>query len=125
MKVTAEPGPGEDDPDLALPQPAIVLLAVLGRRWSPHVLYLLGQQPARFTELQRAVPGISATSLNDRLRDLIAHGLVLRHAFPGPPMTSSYEATETGRMIGQHLIGMVASTGITTPPRQPNAQWRS
>jgi len=28
-------------------------------------------------------------------------------------MTSSYEATETGRMIGEHLIRMVASVGIT------------
>jgi DNA-binding HxlR family transcriptional regulator len=110
-------GPGEDDPDLVLPQQAIALFAVLGQRWSPHVLCVLGQRPARFTELQRAVPGISATSLNDRLRDLIAHGLVLRHAFPGPPMTSSYEVTETGRMIGQHLIHMVASAHITTPAR--------
>jgi hypothetical protein len=57
---------------------------VLGQRWSPHVLYLPGQRPGRFTELQRAIPGISDNSLNDRLRDLAAEGLVLRRAFPGP-----------------------------------------
>jgi DNA-binding HxlR family transcriptional regulator len=65
------------------------VFAVLGRRWSLHVLYLLGIRPARFTELQRAIPGIgiSANSLNERLRDLVTEGLVLRRTFPGPLVT--------------------------------------
>jgi DNA-binding HxlR family transcriptional regulator len=106
-----------ETPALALPDPITTVFAVLGRRWSPHVLYLLGQQPARFTELQRAIPGISANSLNERLRDLVDEGLVLRRTFPGPPMTSSYETTPVGQVIGEHLIRMAAAPALTTAPR--------
>jgi DNA-binding HxlR family transcriptional regulator len=97
----------------SIPSPPRRSETVLGRRWSPHVLYLLGQRPARFTELQRAIPGISANSLNERLRDLVDEGLVLRRAFPGPPMTSSYETTPTGQVIGEHLIRMTTAPAFT------------
>ncbi|MDN5749324.1 MAG: helix-turn-helix transcriptional regulator [Pseudonocardia sp.] len=100
--------------ELVLPDPAAAMFAVLGRRWSLHVMFLLGQRPARFTELQRAIPGISANSLNDRLRDLIDEGLVTRRAFPGPPMTSSYETTAAGQAIAQHLLAMPPTPSAMT-----------
>lgn len=115
MTVTPDPPSSSETPKLALPDPMPAVFAVLGRRWSPHVLYLLGQRPARFTELQRAIPGISANSLNDRLRDLIDEGLVLRRTFPGPPMTSSYEPTTAGQVIGEHLIQMATAPALTAP----------
>ncbi|MGH3573331.1 MAG: winged helix-turn-helix transcriptional regulator [Pseudonocardiaceae bacterium] len=108
--VTTDPG-GTDNPhDLVLPAHTAVLFAALHRRWALHLLYLLGQRPARFTELQRTIPGISAMSLNERLRALVDAGLVARHVFPGPPMSSIYQATATGRLIGEHLIRMAADT---------------
>lgn len=108
--------PDSEIPELTLPAPITVVFAVLGRRWSLHVLYLLGQRPARFTELQRAIPGISANSLNERLRDLVGQGMVLRRAFPGPPMTSSYETTPAGQAISEHLIRMASAPTLTTTP---------
>lgn len=93
------------------------MFAVLGRRWSLHVMFLLGQRPARFTELQRSIPGLSANSLNDRLRDLIDEGLVLRRTFPGPPMTSSYETTATGQAIAEHLLAMPPIPAAMAPSR--------
>ncbi len=92
-----------------LPAEGAQLFAVLGRRWTPHVLFLVCQRPARFTELQRAVPDISATSLNDRLRDLIRLGFVVRRAYPGPPLSSCYEATRAGRALGEQLRQMVVA----------------
>lgn len=113
--VTTDPG-GTDNPlDLVLPAPAAVLFAALHRRWSLHLLYLLGQRPARFTELQRTIPGISAMSLNERLRALIDAGLIARHVSPGPPLSSIYQATPTGRLIGEHLIRMAADTQSHQP----------
>jgi hypothetical protein len=44
-------------------------------------------------------------------------GLVLRRAFPGPPMTSSYETTPAGQVIGEHLIRMATAPALTAPPR--------
>jgi DNA-binding HxlR family transcriptional regulator len=116
MTIDPDP-PSSESPGLAVPDPMPAVFAVLGRRWSPHVLYLLGQRPARFTELQRAIPGISANSLNERLRDLVDEGLVLRRAFPGPPLTSSYETTPAGQVIGEHLIRMATAAALTSHER--------
>jgi DNA-binding HxlR family transcriptional regulator len=44
---------------LVLPENLALLFAALDRRWTPDVLYLLTQRPARFTELQQALAGIS------------------------------------------------------------------
>ncbi len=115
MTVTPDPTPSSETPAPVLPDPLAAMFGVLGRRWTPHVLYLLGQRPARFTELQRAIAGISDNSLNDRLRDLTAEGLVLRRAFPGPPMTSSYETTPLGQVIADHLIRMATTAALADP----------
>lgn len=111
MAVPADPSEAGPAPVLVLPEHAAAIFAVLGRRWSPHILCLLGQRPARFSELQRAIPNISPTSLNDRLRDLINEGLVLRTVCPGPPLASSYDTTPLGQQIAQPLIGFAS-----TPP---------
>jgi DNA-binding HxlR family transcriptional regulator len=111
---------GEQPADLVLPADGARLLTALGRRWAPHLLFLLCQRPVRFTELQRAVPGISATSLNDRLRDLISLGLVVRRACPGPPLASRYEATRAGQVLGERLQQMVAAAaGLTGNAAEP------
>jgi DNA-binding HxlR family transcriptional regulator len=121
MTVMPDPASSSETPALVLSDPLAATFGVLGRRWSPHVLYLLGQRPARFTELQRAIAGISDNSLNGRLRDLIAEGLLLRRTFPGPPMTSSYETTPLGQAIADHLIRM-ATTPALADPHSPLGQ---
>ena len=51
---------------------------LLGKRWTGIVLDVLAARPARFCELQRAVPGLSERLLAERLRELAAAGLVER-----------------------------------------------
>jgi DNA-binding HxlR family transcriptional regulator len=51
----------------------------------------------------------AATSLNDRLRDLVRLGFVVRRAYPGPPLSSCYEATRAGRVLGEQLPQMVVA----------------
>jgi hypothetical protein len=82
-------------------------------------LYLLGQRPARFTELQRAIPGISANCLNDRLRDLADENLVLRRTFPGRP--SDRRAPDPdGHRVGPHRASPAMSEiGIQSPTQGP------
>lgn len=129
VTVTSAPAPapqptGIDNPtrpELDLPDHASALFTILGRRWSPHLLYLLGQRPARFTELQKAIPRISATSLNDRLHALVHEGLVARHISPGPPLSSTYQATPAGQLIAECLMRMAADSNPALVSRQP---WR-
>jgi DNA-binding HxlR family transcriptional regulator len=53
--------------------------------------------PAGFAQLARSVHGISESVLSDRLQELTAAGLMSRTVNEGPPLSVTYELTETGR----------------------------
>ncbi|MFF5442400.1 winged helix-turn-helix transcriptional regulator [Streptomyces achromogenes] len=72
---------------------------LLGKRWSGPIVAVLVGQPAYFTDLRRAVPGISERMLSDRLAELGAAGLVLREVDEGPPLRVSYRLTEAGAAL--------------------------
>jgi DNA-binding HxlR family transcriptional regulator len=70
--------------------------ALLGKRWTGLIIDLLLQRPARFSELERAVPGLSKRMLAERLRELESLGLAVRQVDPGPPISSTYSLTPRG-----------------------------
>jgi DNA-binding HxlR family transcriptional regulator len=72
---------------------------VLGKRWSGVVLGNLRFGPAGFRELSRATGGVSDSVLSDRLSELTASGLITRTVDPGPPVSVSYELTESGQAL--------------------------
>ncbi|MGW4029604.1 winged helix-turn-helix transcriptional regulator [Streptomyces sp. NPDC004838] len=73
--------------------------SVLGKRWTGLIVDLLLQRPARFSELERAVPGLSKRLLGERLRELESLNLVARVVDPGPPITSTYSLTPRGEAL--------------------------
>ncbi|MEU1287249.1 helix-turn-helix domain-containing protein [Kitasatospora sp. NPDC005856] len=79
--------------DLALNR----VFTLLGKRWTGMLLGVLNNGgPAYFSELRRAVPGISERMLSDRLTELTEAGLVVREVDAGPPLRVSYRLTEGG-----------------------------
>ena len=80
-----------DDPRLAH------ALGLLGERWTAPVLDVLAARPAHFADLHRAVPGLPESLLGERLGELVAAGLVTRHAELGPIVR--YELTERGHRL--------------------------
>ncbi|MFE2265059.1 winged helix-turn-helix transcriptional regulator [Streptomyces griseosporeus] len=72
---------------------------LLGKRWTGQIVSVLVEQPAHFTDLRRAIPGISERMLSDRLTELGAAGLVLREVDEGPPLRVSYRLTEAGEAL--------------------------
>jgi DNA-binding HxlR family transcriptional regulator len=68
--------------------------ALLGKRWTALILDVIAPRPARFCEIQRAIPGLSERLLAERLRELGCHGLVLRT--PASGRTVEYELTALG-----------------------------
>jgi DNA-binding HxlR family transcriptional regulator len=56
-------------------RPIMVLLDLLGRRWTLRIVWELRDQPRRFRDLQDAI-GASPTIVNTRLADLRAARLV-------------------------------------------------
>jgi len=75
------------------------LLTKIGDKWTIFLvlsLDLLGGR-ARFSELERAVPGISQRMLSLTLRNLERDGLVIRELFPEVPPRVEYEITDLGK----------------------------
>lgn len=82
--------------DLALNR----VFTLLGKRWTGMLLGVLNTGgPAYFSELRRAVPGISERMLSDRLTELAEAGLVVREVDAGPPLRVSYRLTEGGAAL--------------------------
>mgnify|MGYP003585018025 CR=1 FL=1 len=71
----------------------------LGKRWSGIILGTLIGGAASFSELRRAVSGISDSVLSDRLGELVKAGLVQRTVDDGPPISVAYELTQAGQAL--------------------------
>ena len=82
-------------------RPIMVLLDLLGRRWTLRVLWELRDGPLRFRALQERCGGLSPTVLNRRLAELRAAGIVSSD----PP--EGYELTHEG----QELLRALAPLG--------------
>lgn len=68
----------------------------LGKRWNGVLLGTLGAGTSGFSDLKRAVSGISDTMLSQRLCELARAGLVQRTVDVAPPITVSYTLTPAG-----------------------------
>ncbi|ALG09297.1 winged helix-turn-helix transcriptional regulator [Kibdelosporangium phytohabitans] len=68
----------------------------LGKRWNGVLLGVLAGRPASFSELKRAVAGISDSMLADRLGELCKAGVVRRIVSDGPPVAVTYQLTAAG-----------------------------
>ena len=73
------------------------VLARVGDKWTVLVVTFLGDGPKRFSELQRAVAGISQKMLTMTLRNLERDGFCTRTVFPTVPPRVDYELTKLGR----------------------------
>lgn len=71
-------------------------IELIGKRWTGAILCALIEQPRRYGELGRAVPGLSDRLLSQRLRELETEGLVEREVEAGTPVRVTYSLTERG-----------------------------
>ena len=75
-------------------------LQVLEGRWKLVILFhLFGGNVRRFSELERAIPGISQKMLGQQLRQLEADGLVVRTIYPQVPPKVEYALTAWGEEL--------------------------
>ena len=75
------------------------LLTRIGDKWSVLVIVLLGDSPRRFSELKRAVEGISQRMLTLTLSCLERDGLVVRTVFPTVPPRVEYALSPLGTTL--------------------------
>ncbi|WP_329343078.1 helix-turn-helix transcriptional regulator [Streptomyces sp. NBC_00663] len=78
-----------------------VVLDIVGDKWSLLVVRNLRDGPRRFTELKRAIDGISQRMLTVTLRSLERDGILTRTVHQVMPPHVSYELTEMGFTLRQ------------------------
>ena len=73
----------------------------VGDKWSMMIVMMLSNGPMRFSELKRAIDGISQRMLTLSLRGLERDGLLTRTVTPTIPPRVDYELTELGISLRQ------------------------
>ena len=74
-------------------------LGVLGRAWAGAVIEAMLGGAERFSEISRAVPGVTDAVLSARLKELCERGIAERVVDPGPPVSVRYLLTDVGRDV--------------------------
>jgi DNA-binding HxlR family transcriptional regulator len=87
----------------------------LGKRWNGVILATLLSGPGGFSELRRAVAGISDSVLSERLSELCGAGLVERKVEDGPPVAVDYQLTAAGQALLPALNELSAWAAVNLP----------
>lgn len=86
--------------------PSRDLLKRITSRWSVLILLALKDKTLRFSELRRAVGGVSERMLAQSLRYLEEDGFVQRIAYDVVPPHVEYRLTSLGREVGEQVVGL-------------------
>jgi DNA-binding HxlR family transcriptional regulator len=91
----ATPVYGEDYPTRRL-------LDLVGDKWTPIVVYIVGGGKQRYSRL----PGVSKKMLTQTLRNLERDGLVRRKVYAEVPPKVEYDLTALGRAFLEPVAGL-------------------
>lgn len=80
---------------------------LLERRWTLGTIYACSSGAARFNEFRQSLPGVSPTTLSERLEQLEAARIVERHLVPGRPPHTEYVLTRHGEQLARAVAGLL------------------
>jgi DNA-binding HxlR family transcriptional regulator len=104
--------------------PAEYTLMLIGGRWKIPLLFHLQNGPRRFSELARALKGVTQKVLTQQLREMERDGLVVRKVYAQVPPRVEYSLTELGlslRPVVEVMCDWGEAHGATPPPREARA----
>jgi DNA-binding HxlR family transcriptional regulator len=82
------------------------ILGRIGDKWSVLVVMSLKDGSRRFSEIRRAIPGVSQRMLTLTLRGLERDGLVTRKVTPTIPLRVDYQLTALGRSLQCPVVAL-------------------
>lgn len=90
---------------------------VVGCKWSAAVVGAINRGITRPGKLERYIPGISTKVLTERLRKLLAYGLIIREDYSGTVLHVEYRLTLAGARLATiidqlHVLQKEHTTGI-------------
>jgi DNA-binding HxlR family transcriptional regulator len=84
------------------------LLELVGDKWTPIIVYLLGQGTKRYGELRRHLPDVSKKMLTQTLRSLEQDGLLKRKVYAEVPPRVDYDLTPLGQTFLEPITSLCA-----------------
>jgi len=100
-------------------------LALVGRRWTGGILAAAAHGARRHSEYRTMVDGVSDRLLTQRLKELVAEGLIERTVTPTTPVQIRYTLTPDGRSLLnalQPLAQWMARRSVPAGTAQPPAR---
>jgi len=79
--------------------PLLKCLSIIGGAWTPSIIWQLNNGPRRFGELRADIPKISPKVLTTRLKELEAHGVVVRTVLATSPPSVEYSLNSLGTRL--------------------------
>jgi DNA-binding HxlR family transcriptional regulator len=79
--------------------PLRMMFDLVGDRWTSSVLFVIGDEVKRYSDLQRQIPGVSKKMLTQTLRNLERNGLITRKVYAVVPPKTEYRLTILGKSI--------------------------
>ncbi|WP_372026926.1 winged helix-turn-helix transcriptional regulator [Tistrella mobilis] len=76
--------------------PVTRAVRALDGKWKLHIVFHLLDGTKRFSELRRAIPGVTQQMLTSQLRELEASGIVDRRVYAQVPPKVEYSLTPLG-----------------------------
>src|ERR1700759_1727996 len=83
--------------------------SLLERRWTLATIYACASGATRFNEFRQSLPGVSPTTLSERLDQLESAGIFERAPVPAPPPHTEYALTARGRRRARAVTGLLTS----------------
>src|SRR3984893_3857342 len=84
------------------------LLDLIGDKWTPIIVYILGQGTKRYGELRRHPPDGSQKRVTQTLRALERDGLLRRKVYAEVPPRVDYDLTPLGRVFLEPVTALCA-----------------
>jgi DNA-binding HxlR family transcriptional regulator len=84
------------------------LLELVGDKWTPIIVYILGQGTKRYGELRRHLPDVSKKMLTQTLRSLERDGLLKRKVYAEVPPRVDYDLTPLGQAFLEPITSLCA-----------------
>ena len=93
-----------------VPSELRAIAELLERRWTLGTIYACASGAVRFNEFRQSLPGVSPTTLSERLDQLEQAGIVERELVAGHPPHAEYRLTAKGKRLA------TAVTKLLQPP---------
>ncbi|EGO62531.1 transcriptional regulator, HxlR family protein [Acetonema longum DSM 6540] len=86
-------------------------LSLIGGKWKALILWYLGENTLRFSELRKVLPQITQKMLTQQLRELEENGLVHRFVYTQVPPKVEYSLTKAGKSL-LPILGTLCQWGL-------------